>query len=77
MSKLGNLNKFLLRRRHIWTPIFSRCYGNSTTTTGNQNDNSGSAKSVSLSYNSYETTSAETTAAPIIIMHGMKLFLLL
>lgn len=44
------------------------CY---STTTGSQDTSAAERiEPVSLSFNSYETTTATTTAAPIIIMHG-------
>lgn len=42
-----------------------------STTTGSQDTSAAERiEPVSLSFNSYETTTAKTTAAPIIIMHG-------
>lgn len=42
-----------------------------STTTGSQDTSTAEClEPVSMSFNSYETTLAETKAAPIIIMHG-------
>lgn len=74
MTKLLHSNKMILNRIYLLVSSSGTRVNSSTTTTGNQNDKSTlfepHIEPVTLAYSSYETTSSEITAAPVIIMHG-------